>query len=130
MAGSKLLLDTSVVIDIFRGSTKVKSAIENAVQVAIPSVVVGELYYGAFNSSDPKKHLAQINDLLQIFETVEVNQEVAQSYGIIKSELRKDGKPIPENDIWIAATAKTNGFTLVTSDAHFNHVPDLSLINP
>ena len=130
MAGNKLLLDTNVVIDILRGSAKIRSIIEQSSQTAIPSVVLGELYYGAFNSSDPKKHVAQINDLLQIFETVEVNEEVAENYGTIKSELKKAGKPILENDIWIAATAKTNGFKLVTSDAHFNHILDLNLVNP
>lgn len=64
MAGSRLLLDTSVVIDILRGATNVKLVIEKALQTAIPSVVIGELFYGAFNSSFTEKHLAQINDIL------------------------------------------------------------------
>lgn len=130
MTGNNLLLDTSAVISILHGSEKIGSAIENSQLTAIPSIVLGELYYGAFNSSDPKKHLAQIADLVQVFETIDVDQEVAENYGVIKGKLRKAGKPIPENDIWIAAIAMTHGFKLVTSDAHFNHVPNLELINP
>lgn len=130
MDGSKLLLDTSVVIGILRGSPRVKTAIDGAEQVAISSIVIGELYYGAFNSSAPEKHLRQLNDLLKVFELIDVDHRVAESYGVIKGELRRAGKPIPENDIWIAAAAITHGFQLVTSDAHFNHIPNLELVNP
>lgn len=130
MAGSNLLLDTSAVIAVLRGVERIKAVLEAAEQVAIPSIVLGELYYGAYNSSASAKHLKQVTDLLSVFDTVEVNPTVAETYGHIKAELRKAGKPIPENDIWIAAMAMTNGFELVTSDAHFDYIPDLEKINP
>lgn len=102
MAGSSLLLDTSVVIEILRGSKSIRNLVESAERVTIPSIVLGELYYGAFNSSDPKKHLGQISALLTIFEFAMVDGSVAENYGKIKSALRKAGNPIPENDVWIA----------------------------
>jgi tRNA(fMet)-specific endonuclease VapC len=47
-------------------------------------------------------------------------------YGEIKSSLRQKGKPIPDNDIWIAASARQHSLTLVTRDAHFDEIDDLA----
>ena len=48
--------------------------------------------------------------------------ETARHYGIIKSQLKKKGRPIPENDVWIAAIAKEYDLTLVTRDDHFSYI--------
>ncbi len=47
--------------------------------------------------------------------------------GIIRDALRAVCKPIPDNDIWIAATARQHDLVLITRDAHFGHVPDLTV---
>lgn len=54
--------------------------------------------------------------------------ETAQHYGQIKNRLRAKGKPLPENDIWIAALALQYGLVLVTRDAHFNKITSLSVV--
>jgi tRNA(fMet)-specific endonuclease VapC len=50
---------------------------------------------------------------------------VAREYGRLKQSLRERGRPIPENDMWIAATAKCHDMVLVTRDRHFHEIEDL-----
>ena len=54
--------------------------------------------------------------------------ETAQHYGQIKNRLRAKGRPLPENDIWIAALALQHGLILVSRDAHFNEIAGLSVV--
>jgi predicted nucleic acid-binding protein len=56
------------------------------------------------------------------------NDHIAVSYGLIKSELEKKGKKIPENDIWIAATAHMYGLSVATFDQHFSYISHIQLV--
>ena len=64
---------------------------------------------------------------MAIYPVLPVDTETARVYGIIKASLRKQGTPIPENDIWIAALAKQHDLTLSTRDGHFENVPELEI---
>jgi tRNA(fMet)-specific endonuclease VapC len=97
--------------------------------VNIPFAVLGELYLGAYRSSDSKKHLQQINDFLKKCNVLIADSNTANIYALIKTKLLNKGKPIPENDIWIAATAKQHELNLVTRDKHFKEINDLVIIN-
>ena len=85
----------------------------------IPSIAIGELYLGAHLSLKVEKNINNINNLLYQFKILNVTQNTAQNYGSIKATLRKTGKPIPENDIWIAAIAKEHDLIIATRDKHF-----------
>ena len=65
--------------------------------------------------------------MLRYAEVVEINLAIAQHYGQIKNSLRASGKPIPDNDLWIASTAIANNLALVTRDTHFASVPGLAV---
>ncbi len=69
----------------------------------MPAIVVGELYYGAFNSGKPVRNEKKINEFLKEVNVINCNQETGIFCGRIKKELKDKGKPIPENDIWIIA---------------------------
>jgi len=71
--------------------------------------------------------LAVIDSYESRYPVANVNAAVARSYGVIRNELRQKGKPIPSNDVWIAAIAISFGYVLVTRDAHFREVPNLTL---
>lgn len=101
--------------------------IEKLEEVYIPVTVVGELYFGAFKSQKVEKNLESISTLLGTSTVLEDSVETAKVYGEIKNSLKQKGRPIPENDIWIAAIAKYNALTLLTKDEHFNEVADLSV---
>jgi len=128
-SGSRILLDTNVVIGIFRGDARLQGLIGEQRQLYLPSIALGELYYGALNSSDPDKHLAQVGKLLRHVEVVGVDSIAARAFGTIKRDLRLKGTPIPENDIWIAAIAKAGNFLVATDDAHFHKIPELQFVS-
>ena len=102
---------------------QIKSSLWEKVYVPIP--VLGEIYLGAENSSRKAHHLKQIDALLNLSEVLHTTNETAKVYGRIKFQLKKKGKPIPENDIWIAALAIENQLLMITRDHHFKHLPAL-----
>ena len=121
----RYLLDTNIVIAIFADEMIVQEKRQSADKVFLPSPVVGELCYGARKSSRPIENLTRVNRLIQDFRVIPCNLETARWYGVIKDNLRRRGRLIPDNDIWIAAIAMQRGLILVTRDAHFDEVETL-----
>src|SRR6266496_543689 len=124
MAGD-VLLDTNIVIAFFANDGPVLSHIAQ-VNFLIPSIVLGELYAGARKSARPAENLARIDAMIPRSIVLSCDHTTAQLYGSIKQVLRAKGRPIPENDIWIAAVAQQYGLTLASRDAHFDEVQALS----
>jgi tRNA(fMet)-specific endonuclease VapC len=122
----RLLLDTNVIIAFFAGDAIVRSGLDEAEEVFLPSVAICELYYGARKSGQPDANLARIDGLVLMNVVLGCDSETARRYGEIKNALRIKGRPLPENDIWIAALARQHDLTLVTRDAHFEQIEDLS----
>ena len=129
MTGNNLLLDNQHCYWIIRGNSSVEASLETKRIINIPFAVLGKLYLGAYRSSNPKKHITQISDFLKKCNLLTADHETADYYALIKSELLKKGKPIPENDIWIAATVKQYKLSLVTRDKHFNEINGLTIEN-
>lgn len=123
----KVLLDTNILIALFAGESSVQQHLSTANEVFIPSIVLGELYYGAHKSARTEKNIARIDEFAANNTVLLCDTATARQYGIIKNQLRTKGKPIPENDIWIAAIAKQYQLTLVTRDNHFQHVDGLAI---
>ncbi len=105
----------------------VASRLEKETTITVPSIVLGELYFGVYRSSNPVKHMQQVKQFIDNCEVFPIDAETAEIYAIVKTNLLKKGKPIPENDIWIAAIAKQCNLFLVTFDKHFFEVDDLKL---
>ena len=121
----RYLLDTNIVIAIFADEMIVQERRQSADKVYLPSPAIGELYYGARKSDRPTENLAKINQIIQQIRIIPCNLGTARWYGIIKDQLRRKGRLIPDNDIWIAAIAMQHGLILVTRDAHFDNVESL-----
>ena len=122
----KYLLDTNIIIALFADDTVVKDQLGQADQVFVPSIVIGELYYGAHRSGHVKENLARIDEFAFNNVVLGCDTETARRYGEIKYTLQAKGRPIPENDIWIAAIALQHDLTLVTRDAHLGEIASLS----
>lgn len=122
----KYLLDTNIIVALFAKDNKVQIRIDQANVVLIPSIVIGELYYGARKSTRIEENLQKITELMAVSAILDCDSETAYHYGIIKNGLKLKGKPIPENDIWIAATALQYDLVVVSRDAHFHEVAGLS----
>jgi tRNA(fMet)-specific endonuclease VapC len=121
----RYLLDTNIVIAIFANDAVVHQQLAGAGEVFVSSIVLGELYYGARKSARMTLNIARVDEFAMNSAVLVCDTNSAQHYGQIKSELRAKGRPIPENDIWIAAMAKQHQLTLVTRDAHFSNVEGL-----
>jgi tRNA(fMet)-specific endonuclease VapC len=119
------LLDTNVVIAFFSGEAAVIDQFDQADEILLPSVVLGELVFGARKSSRAAENLARVEDLSQQVVVLDCDRDTARQYGAIKHALRLKGRPIPDNDIWIAAIARQYHLTLITRDTHFAEVDDL-----
>ena len=91
-------------------------------------IVLGELYYGARKSARVAANLARIDEFATSSAVLVCDTATAQEYGPIKNILRQKGRPIPENDISIAAIAQQYQLTLVSRDEHFREVDGLSVI--
>ena len=126
----KHLLDTNIIIGLLQNDKKIVNYIESCPKVLISSTVLGELYYGAFKSARTEKNCATISQLLTNISVLNINKSTARFYGQIKNQLKKLGKPIPENDIWIAASAMQYDLTLVSNDAHFSSIYGLKIDSP
>ena len=125
----KCLVDTNVIIRLLRADERSIELFNQADSISIPVVVAGELFYGAENSTLKQENLTIFSDFLSQYEVIEVDISIARAYGEIKAQLKKDGFTIPENDLWIAATAKARQYTLITFDDHFTKIDGLQVIS-
>lgn len=124
MAG-RYLLDTNIVIAIFNGEATIGQRLETGPEIFLSSVVFGELYFGAVKSNRPEANMGQVEEFARACTLVGNDDGTGRSYGALKYDLRRRGRPIPENDIWIAACALQHDLTLVTRDRHFKYVEGL-----
>ncbi|NES69333.1 MAG: type II toxin-antitoxin system VapC family toxin, partial [Okeania sp. SIO2D1] len=112
----------------FANEASVKSNLAQASEVFIPSFVIGELFYGARKSGRVEANLARVDDLIASSTILVCDAETARQYGETKNRLRLKGRPLPENDVWIAALALQYALVLVTRDAHFQGVENLQTV--
>jgi len=122
----RVLLDTNVVIAIFSGEKAVSQRITES-EVFVSSTVLGELHYGARKSAHAAANQARIEEFASSVPVLNCDAATARHYGEIKHHLRSKGRPIPENDIWIAAAATQYGLSLATRDDHFKEVDGLRI---
>jgi tRNA(fMet)-specific endonuclease VapC len=121
----RYLLDTNIVIGIFNGDALLQRRLANSTEVFLSIVVLGELLYGALSSTRTRENLARIELFASYTTILNCDSETAHRYGALKTELRRRGRPIPENDLWIAALASQHDLALVTRDPHFSEIVDL-----
>ena len=121
----RILIDTNIIIALFAKEVVVQHRLAEADEVFLSSIVLGELYYGAQKSAHVETNISRINMFAAGSSVLGCDTVAAQYYGVIKDHLRTKGRPIPENDIWIAATARQYQLTLVTRDEHFQAVEGL-----
>jgi tRNA(fMet)-specific endonuclease VapC len=121
------LLDTNVVIAFFSGEPSVVDRFNTADEILLTTTVAGELFFGAQKSARKTENIARVESLIDRVIVLDCNTDTARRYGEIKNALRIKGKPIPDNDIWIAAMAMQYGLTLATRDAHFAEVAKLEM---
>ncbi len=129
----RYLLDTNICIYIAKGQPlAVRHRFEqHAVQeLAMSTITVGELRFGAEKSQARSRALATIDQLVQMIQPCPLPMQAAEHYGYIRAALQQLGQPIGNNDLWLAAHALAEGWTLVTNNTReFARVPGLHVEN-
>jgi tRNA(fMet)-specific endonuclease VapC len=121
---SRIFLDTSAYSAFKRGHPLIRHRIREATQIQLSSVVLGELRAGFLKGTRLAENLSELAQFLASprVTVAAVDEETAERYAVIFDSLRRLGRPIPTNDIWIAASAMQLGSVLVTTDPHFRNV--------
>jgi tRNA(fMet)-specific endonuclease VapC len=120
------LLDTTIAIPFVRLDPVILHRVAQVDRVWLCSIVLGELYRGALNSGRVADNIRRLERVAAQNEILPCDAATAREYGHVKQALLRKGRPIPENDIWIAAIARQHGLTLATRDSDFTHVDDLA----
>ena len=121
---SRICLDTSAYSNFRRGEPRVVAYLDRADWVGVPSVVVGELWAGFQLGARTDENAGELDEFLShaVVEALPVDTAVAHIYGEIFADLRGKGRPLPTNDVWIAATAARVGAAVLTFDEHFREI--------
>ena len=120
----RVLLDSGAYSGFMRGSHRVRDIVQDAEEILMSAVVVGELLYGFRQGTRLEQNLTELRSFLDrpYVSFVPVGPVTADRYSRIMAALREKGRPIPTNDVWIAAHAMETGADLVSTDRHFGHI--------
>ena len=120
----RILLDSNAYSHLMRGHDRAAELVRSAEEILFSAVVVGELVYGFRWGARFERSMAELRSFLSspYVTFVPVGLVTADRYSRIAQGLRAKGRPIPTNDIWVAAHAMETGADLVSADRHFEHV--------
>lgn len=126
---TKILLDTNAYSGFLSGDRLVFEHIVESEIIYLSTVMIGELFAGFHGGSKFSQNKNELKTFLskEGVTVIDVSIETAEIFGEIKSQLRRKGKMIPLNDIWIAAHAVETGAKLISYDAHFKNISGLRL---
>jgi tRNA(fMet)-specific endonuclease VapC len=126
-----LCLDTNTYSDYARGAKDALAVVEAAEQIWMPVVVLGELRAGFLKGSRGAANEFALTQFLghQHVAVASIGATTTQSYALLIEASRAQGRPIPANDVWIAAIALELGCPLFTYDQHFQQLPGLSVVS-
>jgi tRNA(fMet)-specific endonuclease VapC len=127
----KVLLDTDAYSQLKRGNSRVADLVRASEKVLFSAVVAGELLYGFRHGSRFERNLRELHEFLDhpFVTFIPVTLVTGDRYSRIAVGLRQKGRPIPTNDIWIAAHAMETGADLISFDDHFEHIDGLAWID-
>ena len=123
-----MILDTNALSAWAEGSEAVKDPLLSTPRLVVPSVVLGEYYFGIRQSRHRNRYEEWLRRYLPLAEVAVVNSATADAYADIRLDLRRAGKPIPSNDLWIAALALQHSLPVLSNDMHFDAVEGVTRI--
>ena len=123
-----MILDTNALSAAADAEPEIISLLGRADQIAIPVIALGEYRYGIAQSRHRASYTEWLKDLLHDCLVLDANESTAHYYAEITLELKQKGKPIPTNDIWIAALCRQHSLSLLSRDRHFDMVPGVKRI--
>ena len=117
-----MILDTNALSAWAEGLAAVEAPLRTASRLVVPSVVLGEYYFGIRQSRYRNRYEQWLRRYLPLAEIAAVTSATAVAYADIRLELKRSGNPIPPNDVWIAALARQHALPVLSNDTHFDAV--------
>ena len=127
----RILLDSNAYSHLKRGHLAIVDLVRSSEEILVPFVVIGELLYGFRHGSRLERNIRELHAFVDNphVRLATMSLTTADRYSRIAAGLRARGRPIPSNDIWIAAHAMETGADLVSYDRHFEHIEGLAWLH-
>ncbi|HWC18654.1 MAG TPA: type II toxin-antitoxin system VapC family toxin [Terriglobales bacterium] len=117
-----MILDTNALSAVADEHTTITQVLANADQIELPVIVLGEYRYGITQSRHQAQYKRWLDSLISDCKVLDINEGTSHYYAAINLELRQAGRPIPTNDLWIAALCRQYSLPLLSRDRHFDLV--------
>ena len=124
-----MILDTNALSAAADHEPSALQVVADAEHLALPVIVIGEYRLGIAQSRHRATYENWLREWVAAVAVLEVDEETTRSYAAIGLELKRRGKPIPTNDLWIAALCRQHSLPLLSRDRHFDLVPGLRRID-
>lgn len=129
LGDTRLILDTNALSAAAEEHPGVIKILAGARQLALPVVVLGEYRYGIAKSRHRARYRRWLDGLITDCRVLDVTEQTTHHYAAINVELRQTGKPIPTNDLWIAALCRQHELPLLSRDRHFDAVSGIQRLD-
>lgn len=120
-----MILDTNALSAYLDGNEEAGALISAAAEIAIPVIVAGEFAYGIARSRHRGAYEKALLRMLERSLILDVGIDTARYYATIRLELKTVGRPIPANDLWIAALSRQHALPVMSRDTHFDYIAGL-----
>jgi predicted nucleic acid-binding protein len=125
----RIIIDTNFYTAFKKNDAEAANTVKRAEYIGINTAILGELFAGFRCGTKEKQNRIELDQFLDSarVDTIVLDDETAEFYAQVFSELRQKGRPIPSNDLWLAASALQHGLALATYDDHFSSINGLLL---
>lgn len=125
-----ICLDTTAYSHFIRGRREAIETVVGALEVLVPAIVLGELRYGFRGGRREEENEAALREFLaaDVVKVANVDENTSRHFANILADLKREGTPIPTNDVWIAAIGAQHSATIITYDQHFRHIQRVASI--
>ena len=120
-----MILDTKALSAFLDREPEAVAILSEVRDLAIPVIVAGEFYFGIAQSRHRDAYERALQRMLDRSSVLTVGTDTARHYAAIRMELKVAGRPIPANDLWIAALSRQHAMSVMSRDAHFDSVAGL-----
>jgi predicted nucleic acid-binding protein len=123
-----VILDTNGLSALADGDVTLEPILRQASGIAVPAIVLGEYRYGIRQSRNRVRYEQWLLEAIPSYKVLTVDEGTAEHYAEVREELKRKARPIPANDLWIAALARQHRLPILSRDRHFDFVPGLKRI--
>lgn len=124
-----MILDTNALSAAADREPSALAIVSEAERIAVPVIVLGEYRLGIAQSRHRASYESWLQEWISSVAVLDIDEETSQSYAALGLELKRKGKPIPTNDLWIAALCRQHALPIVSRDQHFDVVPGIRRVS-